>query len=183
MSDKKVKIEKTLASDQIAAFLRLMADEIEGKGGESLREIGLDLHSFNKIKLGLIKSEGGQLTLTLKVKSDGRQSVDVSEKLKEFEDLAEMKYRPLKKIFNDTFRAMARAVTSQSLPAQSLVTDFLAQARAMVAYPGFGDDYYDQFSRTCEQLSTAFLAKDVTGFAEIFSRIAAQKKECHGRYK
>jgi len=49
MGDKKIAIEKTLNANQIAAFLRLLADELEGETSGEPNEFGSQLHDFNKL--------------------------------------------------------------------------------------------------------------------------------------
>lgn len=183
MAHKKIKIEKTLESEEIAAFLRLMASEIEGKGAVAMKDLGVDLHSFNKIKLGLIKKEGGNLTLTLKVKKDRPKNVAAGGKQKAFEDLAELKYRPLKKVLKATFAKMHKSIRAEALPTAFAVEDFMAQARAMVSYPGFGDDYYESFIASCNEFEKAFRKNDLAAVKEIFVKISELKTDCHKRYK
>ncbi len=184
MSTKKVKIEKTLEAKQIAAFLRLMAAEIEGGGEDSLNGLGVDLHSFNKLKLALIKKEGGDLVLTLKVKQ-GRQLTrqDKEENAMPFKDIAEMKYRPLKKTLKSGYAAIRKEIEGGGLPSEAEIKDFMALTRTMVSYPGFGDDSYADFSAACQELDLAFKKRDFPAFRISFQKIGALRKSCHGRYK
>jgi len=97
--------------------------------------------------------------------------------------LADQKYRPLKKQIKKNFKNLSASIETNKLPAASLIDDFMAQAKAMVSYSGFGDDRYAVFMSACEALYEAYLQKDSVLFAERLATISSIKKECHHRYK
>lgn len=99
------------------------------------------------------------------------------------QDFADRKYRPLKKSMKKTYRNMVNLVEKGQLPSGAIVTEFMAQARTMVSYPGFGDDHYEAFTTACDCLHKAFKGKDYELFAIELKRISVLKKECHHRYK
>lgn len=180
---KQIKIEKTLESKQIAAFLRLLASEIEGTHDEELKNYGVDLHNFNKIKVGLVQHEGGQLHLTLKIKDRGNSTKTKGSLKEPFEDVAALKYRPLKKKLSATFKRVKKHIAADELPPPATIAAFLHEAREMVSFPGFGDDYYHEFSKACTALETAFQENDFATFKELTQKISSLKNTCHSRYK
>ncbi|MBU0483712.1 MAG: GAK system XXXCH domain-containing protein [Proteobacteria bacterium] len=182
MDSKKIKIEKTLHREQIASFLRMMAAAIEGQGGDDLEDYGVDLHSFNKLKLGLVRQQGGQLTLTIKVKTSEITGMNKGNEM-DFEDVAETKYRPLKKIIKASFNQIKTSVAENKLPAAAVLDEFLAQVKTMTSYQGFGDEYYGVFNEACRELKEAFRNKDLASFIDLCARVDNLHKECHARYK
>ena len=98
-------------------------------------------------------------------------------------ELAEQKYRPLKKRLKKTFKKMKGCLERNELPPRSLVDEFMAEAVVMVSYPGFGDEHYLDFTEACLALKKARDAKDLELFTEKLARISWLKKECHQRFK
>lgn len=180
---KQIKIQKTLERSQIAAFLRMLATEIEdGSVASDGNEFGVDLHNFNKLKVRLVRQAGGQLHLKLNIK-DGDSENDHSTVLEEFEDIADTRYKPLKKQMAATFKELARTLERNTVPSAQSVEMFLAQAEKMVSHPGFGDEHYDLFLKECRDFKRLCLAHDVAGASAQHVKITSLTKECHRRYK
>lgn len=99
------------------------------------------------------------------------------------QDFTDRKYRPLKKSMKNTYRDMVKLVEQGQLPSGAIVTEFMALARTMVSYPGFGDDRYEAFTIACDSLHKAFTSKDSELFALELKKISVLKKECHHRCK
>jgi XXXCH domain-containing protein len=98
-------------------------------------------------------------------------------------ELAEQKYRPLKKRLKKTFKKIKGYLERNELPPRSLVDEFMAEAAIMVSYPGFGDEHYQDFTAACLALKKARDAKDLELFSERLTKISRIKKECHHRFK
>ena len=182
MAEKKVEIQKTLEPRQVAAFLRLLADEIEGGRDDGLRGLGVSLHNFNRIKVGLVRQQGGHLTLKLKIR-DSAPTEGAMPPAPVFEDLAETKYRPLKKQFRSTFAVIREAAQAGRVPSASDLESFLEEARLVVSYPGFGDEHYAPFVEACEAVREAGRSGDVQVFVNCVNRVVELKRACHQRYK
>ena len=97
--------------------------------------------------------------------------------------LVDQKYRPLKKMMKKTSKIIADSEANKQLPSALVMDDFMAQVKVMVAYPGFGDEHYSDFTATCDALYNAYKKKDRTLFGECFAIVVSLKKECHRRYK
>lgn len=93
------------------------------------------------------------------------------------------KYRPLKKMMKKTSGRIADYVANRQLPSSELMEDFMAQAKVMVSYPGFGDDHYGAFQAACDALYKAYRKKDPVLFQQCFEGVISLKNECHHRYK
>lgn len=98
-------------------------------------------------------------------------------------ELAEQKYRPLKKKIKKSFKKIKEWTARNELPPRSLLEDFLAEATVMISYPGFGDEHYHDFSAACLALKKAHDAKDMELFSRRLAEISRIKKQCHGKFK
>jgi len=180
MGEKEITIKKTLDAHQIAAFLRLLAAELEGTGGAAIDEFGNQLHDFNKLKIGLIKQEGGQLSLRLKVKTR-HQETPVS--TTEFTDIAEQDYRPFKQRLKPTFSELTNCAKQAVLPSSELLARFMAESQQLISFPGFGDLYYDDYWQACLGVEQAAKNGSAAAFQEKWAAVVAIKKACHKRFK
>ncbi|MDD5759684.1 MAG: GAK system XXXCH domain-containing protein [Desulfobulbaceae bacterium] len=180
MGDKKIAIDKTLSSNQIAAFLRLLADELEGKDNAEPNEFGNQLHGFNKLKISLIKQEGGQLSLRLKIKDSPKTPPAATS---QFIDTAEQEYRPFKQQYKATFTELTSCAHSGLLPAAELLARFMSESRKLISFQGFGDPCYDDYIQACLAMEQAVKDGELAHFQEKFSVLNALKKSCHQRYK
>jgi XXXCH domain-containing protein len=180
MGDKKIAIDKTLNANQVAAFLRLLADELEGKNNADANEFGSQLHGFNKLKISLIKQEGGQLSLRLKVK-DNKHAATVS--TTEFTDIAEHEYRPFKQRYKATFAELTSCVSQNSFPSPDLLLRFMAQSQQLISFQGFGDPYYSDYMQACSAMVQAVNGGSILAFQEKMEGINALKKACPQRFK
>ena len=98
-------------------------------------------------------------------------------------ELAEQKYRPLKKRMKKSFKKIREWVARNELPPRSLVDDFHAEATVMVSYSGFGDEHYEKFTAEIDALKVARDQKDLALFEKKVADIVRIKKECHERFK
>jgi len=181
-----IKIENSLAAEQVAGFLRTLADELEGAREGGLQQFGIDLHDFNKIKLGLRRGETGELFFKIKVRENAakeRQAVKERPKKGGDEDPDQQQYKVLKKRLKANFAALGRAILAKELPEPHIMQAFLQDSREMTGRPGFGDPFYEEYSRLCSAFEEADKAKDPVRLAECFHNLTACMKSCHARYK
>jgi len=181
MGEKKIVIDKTADVAQTAAFLRLLADELEGKSSPEPDEYGRQLHDFNKLKLCLIKQEGGEFSLRLKVKSAAGPSA--LRPMPEFTDIVVSDYRPFKQGLKATFAELTSCANQGQLPSPELLARFMAQSQQLVGFQGFGDFYYADYSQACREMADAVEHADAAVFQERIAAIQAIKKSCHRRFR
>lgn len=179
MGEKKIEIEKTVDMKRAAAFLRLLAAELEGTSDQESNEFGLQLHGFNKMKIGLIKQAGGQLALTLKVKGLS----PTAEPPGELADVTVLAYRPFKLELKATFTALKACAAQATLPAPELLQRFLEQSQKLITFAGFGDSYYHDYWQACLAMAEAAREGRTTDFQERLAAINTIKKACHQRFK
>lgn len=180
MGDKKIVIDKTLDANQTAAFLRLLADELTGNSNLEPNEFGCQLHGFNKLKISLIKQEGGRLSVRLKIKDGLQGSPALSS---EFTDVAAQDYRPFKQLLKATFAELNSCGKQGVLPSPELLSRFMAESQQLVSFPGFGDPYYDDYHAACRAMAQAVRDGSPPAFQEKLAAINTIKKACHRRFR
>lgn len=181
-----VKIENHLEAEQVAGFLRSLADELEGKKEGGLQQYGIDLQDFNKIKLGLRRGETGELFLKIKVKDSrvGPQNAAPGKtKRGGEEDPVRSDYKILKKRLKGSFSALGRAIAGNEPLDRSTVQSFLRDSKKMTDWPGFGDLFYEEYIRLCRAFEDADKAQDPARLAECHRKLTDCMKRCHERYK
>jgi len=94
-------------------------------------------------------------------------------------ELAEQKFRPLKKMMQQTFARINRSVQAEIMPEKPVLSEFVEQVRIMVSYPGFGDAAYPQFLSASEALAAASARGDREGVEEAVQAILILQNRCH----
>ena len=180
-----VRIENNLEVEEVAGFLRALADVLEGGCADCLRPYGLQLHDFNKIKLGLRKGDTGELFLKIKVKDRpvSTGSVKVRAGSHKEEDPGRQEYKILKKRMKASFLAIGRSLKDGEKPQSGLIASFLADSRQMLTVPGYGDPLYEKYEACCSSLERAAAEGDVPRMNEAFSDLSSCMKSCHEQYK
>jgi len=173
----KSKIEKYLDENEVPAFLRELADAIE-HGGSAEYACTDDFKEF-KIEG---KNQYGKVVVRAKFKS-------VSECAPPPELLAEaggaqaqLSYAALKNRMKLSFKMITGMVHQNLFPPNSAVDAFLADSAQMVTFSGYGDEYYDEFTRTCGELKAAYEAEDMDKLKATVIELAKQKGRCHAKY-
>ena len=179
MSSKEVKIEKQLSIVETDTFLKSLADALSGKPHRDLTSYGIDLQDFKKIKMD-IKKESSQFNIKLKVK----YGLPVHEKSMEDDIEGPLKYKTLKKEMKNTFKTLKASIETGNLPEAETVGVFLKQAELMVSYTGkgYGDEYYDEFIKLCQQFKEAFDSGEIALLLSAYNAVDARKALCHDKY-
>ena len=98
-------------------------------------------------------------------------------------EIAELKFRPLKKNLRQSFNEIRHIIESGKLPDKKIVGQFQDEVSLMVSYPGFGDQFYGPFKEACLKLLALHEANDIEGFQKQVASIRSLKKQCHGQFK
>lgn len=188
MKQKKVCIERDLDPEQVAGFLRALADELDGSCQSCLGNYGIDLQDFSKIKVGLRKGETGELSLKIKVKElVDKTIVKQNEKKictpKNNDEMTLHHYKHLKKRMKGTFALLSKAIANDGEIQQELVRSFVEDSREMTTYHGFGDEFYPEFNELCEGFEKAFKKQDSQRLGDVFQALCSRKRACHAKYK
>ena len=93
--------------------------------------------------------------------------------------LAEEKFRPLKKMMQQTFSRLKGSVQAEALPDRQVVYEFMQQVKMMISYPGFGDAAYPEFLSASEALATACSQGDQHGVQAAVQALLTLQDQCH----
>lgn len=174
------KISKYLEFKDLPAFFRDLADAIEKGGSEEFA----CAEDFAKFKISG-KNEFGQVAIKAKFKSAKECTAD--EAMEVVEDgvpatPAKPKYKSLKKRMKSSFKMIHRMIHDGQVPPKEAVDSFLADSVLMVAYPGYGDEYYDDYTVSCEAFKAAYESGDIARMGETIDVISHEKSRCHAKY-
>lgn len=164
------KIERYGTERELAEFFRELADALENGGNDEL----VCLQGFRKMKIA-VKSDFGQLMLKARIKPAcaGGEADDAE---------AKPKYSHLKKRMKSSFRLLVKMVHDGQMPPGEAVESFLEDSALMVTYPGYGDEYYDSYTRACDAFRAAFDAGDMPKMHETLDVLIHEKSRCHAKY-
>lgn len=168
------KIQRTLDKKELAEFLRELANGIENGGKDELAGV----EDFGKIKIG-IKDEFGQISLKAKIKPAKSVETDLEG---DTQSPGKPKYKHLKKRMKSTFKVLVKMIHDGQVPPKEAVDVFLEDSKLMVSYPGYGDEYYDDYTKACENFQTAFESGDVAKMHETIDVLVHEKSRCHAKY-
>ena len=170
-----MKLNKYVDRSGLASFFRQLADALEKGGTDELECVD----AFTKMKIG-VKDEFGQLTLKMKVKIP--DTCLPSEEDGGDETSARPKYKDLKKQMKSSFRMLVKMIHDGQVPPDRAVESFLADSALMVSYPGYGDEYYESYTRACEAFKAAFDSSDVETMHQAIDILVHEKSRCHAKY-
>lgn len=169
---KENRIDKYIAENELPDFLRQLADALE-KGGEG--EF-VCVEDYKKFKLSA-KKEFGQISIKAKFKADKPCEVETGTG-----EAVKPKYKYLKKRMKSSFKMLIKMAHDGELPPAEAVESFMEDSRLMVTYPGYGDEYYDEYIKVCEAFHKAYKAGDVESVRQNVDRLALLKGQCHAKY-
>lgn len=170
-----MKLNKYIDRKELAAFFREFADALENGGADELACVD----EFSKIKIG-VKDEFGQIHLKVKVKA--MDAGEPSEGTETEAELGKPKYKRLKKRMKSSFKLLVKTIHDGEIPPVEAVESFLADSALMVTYPGYGDEFYDSYTKACQTFKTAFGSGDLDAMHKAIDALAHEKSRCHAKY-
>lgn len=179
----KAKLEKNLDRDELAAFLRQLAEEAQ-QGSLSFPGGPVGLSGMKALKI-TIKDAGPGLKAKVRIKFPKPETPDAPR-----EDRAPAlqaspgrpRYKSLKKRMKRDFKDIGAALAAGSAPKPETVAAFVADSRLMTTYRGKGDEAYPAYLEAVSAFAAAAAAGDVEAMAPAYRELAAEKKRCHARY-
>lgn len=174
-----IKIDKFMNKEELPAFFRELADVLE-KGGEGELSCAEDFRKF-KIR---VRDEYGQVSLRVKLKAasgcqSGMDYIDSGLPAGQ----GRPRYSDLKKRMGNSFKVVFKMIHQGKLPPRDAVASFLADSELMVSYPGYGDPYYDIYTRACADFAEAYESGDLDRLNRTVDELVHQKGHCHAKYK
>lgn len=167
-----IQIKKTVDAKELAAFFCDLADAVENGGKGDLAGV----KEFGKIKIS-VKNEFGQISLKAKIKPSKPCDVETEKKSHDTP-----KYKHLKKRMKSSFKLLVKMIHDNQVPPKEAVHSFLEDSKLMVSYPGYGDEYYDDYTKACEVFKMAFESGDVSKMHGPIDFLVHEKSRCHAKY-
>jgi XXXCH domain-containing protein len=170
-----IKTERYIQKADLPAFFRELADALDN-GGSNAIPVPDD---FERLKLS-VKDAFGQVHIKAKFKPakyDAHHAVNEPDGT-----TAKPKYKTLKKRMKESFKMIVQLSHNGQMPPEAAVHSFLEDSRLMVSYPGYGDEFYPEYTAACETFEKAYRAADVDALRAAADELAALKGRCHGKY-
>ncbi|MCA1742688.1 MAG: GAK system XXXCH domain-containing protein [Desulfovibrionales bacterium] len=185
-----------MTDEQTAEFLRQLASGIE-HGQLELNGNPFEWSEIQKIKISF-KNQASQVMVKTRVKSNDLSDFELDfdgDELDQIESDQEdsglkienndkkPSYKSLKKKMKRRLKTVHQAITSSQLPAEQEMMAFASECQLMTSYPGYGDEYYQAFMVTVEEMVDSYKRKDMAKLEGNFQELIKFMKDCHDRYK
>lgn len=189
----KIKKQSLLAPEELAAWLRRMADAVEDGSlpADGDADEAVPLEGWLGIKLSVKRALSDGVRAKLSVKFP-KAPAGSSEQLLDGEpsdtDDADMgegappRYTSLKKHMKYTFKIIGAALSAGQGPPAAETRSFIADSLLMLTYSGKGEPHYPEYARHTQGFEAAFAAGDLEGMKASYQELARLKRECHARY-
>jgi XXXCH domain-containing protein len=166
-----MRFKKYTTQAELAAFLKELAEAVENGGTGDFECVD----AFSKMKIG-VRNEYGRLRLKVRIETPatctpGYEGTE-----------ARPDYETLKKRMKSSFRMLVSMIHDGQTPPAEAVESFLADSDLMVTYPGYGDEFYESYSRCCAAFKEAFESGDVARMHEAVDNLVHEKGRCHAKY-
>jgi XXXCH domain-containing protein len=181
MSGSKRKFEAVLAPDALAGFLKALVADLDA-GRILVDGVALDLDQAKSLELTCKRGVSG-MKVKLKVKLLGPEGLGAEDEPEEGGAPNKTKYSTLKKWMKKEFKTIQSALAAGTLPTPEVCASFVEDSRAMVTFPGNGDEFYPAYLAQVDAFAAAVAAADLERAKAAVEALAASKRECHTRYK
>lgn len=168
------RFERFVDREALPVFFRGLADALESGGQGELACVD----DLVKAKI-VLRDQFGKMHLKVKVKTSEPCVPDASV---ESRGVRRPEYRELKKRMKISFGMIVKMVHRGEMPPARAVQSFLADSALMVTYPGYGDEFYDEYRAACRALEQAFALGELERMHSAVDELARQKGHCHANY-
>ncbi|MBD3170285.1 MAG: GAK system XXXCH domain-containing protein [candidate division Zixibacteria bacterium] len=183
MGDTDIKIEKTISGDTISDILRKLAEEFENGEAFEERFVPVEALDFEKLKLEF-KRKNGQTRFKMKLKpltviADGDTLASESSVVSE----AKPRYKSLKKRMKKDYKLIFNTIQDGSIPPKDVVESFISDSLLMITYPGYGDEFYDQYAESVREFQRSYDQGLVSEMRAAIEKVDKVKSISHNKYK
>lgn len=170
------KIYKQVEQKDLPAFLRELADALEHGGTDEFACVD----DFKKFKVSG-EAEYGQVRLKLKFKTEQECASPFAD---EGEPGAPLKprYKDLKQHMKSSFRMLVKMIHDGDAPPKEAVDSFLKDSELMVSYTGYGDEFYETFTKACADFKAAYDSGDIAQMHTTIDVLVHEKGRCHAKF-
>lgn len=179
-SGEKIKYQG-MSETEMAEFFREIADRLEGREPDEPK-FPFDPSGFRKLKISVKRQMDG-LSVKVKMKPSYSLSPLGETDLPPELEGQKPKYKKLKKRMKVTFKAIQDSLAAGTLPNGAAVTSFMEDSRLMIDYPGYGDEYYQEYDQACLRFQEACDRQDIETCKVACQELDRLKKACHDKYK
>jgi XXXCH domain-containing protein len=182
MAEKKTKDDVVLPREEVAAYLRRVADGFKA-GCLELSGGRVATDGFKSLEIS-VKDRGAACKVKVSVKFHEAAAPAAVEGAKPGRGSETTEsYKKLKKRMSRTFKAMRESLERSVLPDPSLVESFVTDSRAMVACPDKGAPQYGEYTKAVAALERAHGNADLEAVRAALEKLHQRRRACHVRYK
>lgn len=181
------KLKMACTREELAEILRSLADSLE-KSRISLNAVDLPWSDVQKVTLN-IKQTADAAEVKLKIVSDSADNATEAVPLRERPAAPGRSatklhggYGSLKKRMKKSFKNIMYALHDQAWPDAQDIESFVLDSRAMVQYPGKGDEFYQEYSAAVAAFQASVAARDMDGATHQAHLLNDLKTRCHKLY-
>ncbi len=175
MGDKRKTSLRFANPADVASFIRMIADQVEGIETDTETMSMPSIQDFEKIDLEIKREEAGAFRLKMKAKLPGvEEEVDEEDVEVEAEE-PKADFKTLRKRMDKAFKDIKQALYKDTLPVELSVNTFLQDSEYLVDNDEGGNDFYPAFKDACTEFESAFEQKDVPALIGVFARIKTIK--------
>ncbi len=188
MGSKKQKYKQAVPFKELPRHLKLLADMIENRRLPILNNIVQidDISSF-KISLKYKKYDDVVKTKIIIEPVGEAFKEDIYEYKTIFLDNRIIKskpsYKKLKQSMDNNFKHIQNYLDSKTMPTMKIITDFYKECQLMTLYSKKGDEYYEDFLETANDLYESVKKEKIKDAIKAFKKLDYIQKECHRLYK
>lgn len=178
-SKKSVKIKNF---SEISVFLTELADYFQGKEGNDRLDALPSRDEFHQLGI-TVKRKDGEFQIKYKHKeADPEVEKQRSKRSDQDGEGKKPSYKSVKKRMKVSFRQIKTALLDQRFPEKSVIQEFLSDSELMVSYPGYGDEYYEEYRRACQTFNEGYQQKNLEKMGLAFLKLDKLRQDCHDRY-
>ena len=182
MSSSDKKIEIILRSDELRGVLKALANGLKNSiAPDALRSFAVDIEHAQKLEL-VLRQHGGMAELKLKVKGLPTPTEAQADAEERFASGGES-YKSIKKRMKTSFKFIGHSIANQMLPPAEIMTEFLADSKAMCEHPNRGGGDYARYAELMLEFKVAYEQGDMVALAAIYAEFNVSKKTCHTLHK
>jgi XXXCH domain-containing protein len=187
MSQTEWKIKRKIPLSQVPAFLRSIADALEGRANDQWRRLTDLPVPITKLEIKG-KAESETWKLKVKVETEARAvTPPVSMKVESPSTAGPSKsdYKRVKRQLKTAFDGIREAINAHRQPTPEVMRTFRTKTEEMMTFAGaaYGEPHYAVFKKACQQLVEAYEAGDWKALRTNFSALTQLKRDCHKAYK
>lgn len=183
MASEKINFSK-LSKNEAAAFLREVADCLEGTETFSSALSLLECSDFKQLKITIKQKHTDDIHLKIKSKPINYRDAISGDKPADFHGIEKPKYKKLKKKIKEEFTLIHEALSANLMPDVALMKSFLLNSELMVSYgEKYGAIYYAPYESTCTRFRAAYESDDLLSVKAIYQELSQIKTACHQEYR